>query len=85
MHNNRHVTQFPGMCLLGTSAQQTEVQITTKVFLEVQFAAGGRQIAPTFTFIDFKEQDKTHMEVNFAAGGRRFSPTFTFIDFPYWK
>ena len=49
--------------------------------MEVQFAAGGRQIAPTFTFIDFKEQEEGNMDVQFAAGGQQIAPTFTFIDF----
>ena len=51
--------------------------------MEVQFAAGGRQIAPTCTFIDFKAQEEQNMEVKFAAGGREISPTFTFIDVFY--
>ena len=49
--------------------------------MEMQFAAGGRQIAPTFTFIDFTEQQEGNLEVEFAAGERYISPTYTFIGF----
>ena len=46
---------------------------------EVQFAAGGRQIAPTFTFIGAPPETWEKTEVQFAAGGRQIAPTFTFI------
>ena len=49
----------------------------------MQFAAGGRQIAPTLTFIDFKEQEEENMEVEFAARGQQIAPTVTCIDLFY--
>ena len=51
----------------------------TEGTMEVQFAAGGRQIAPTVSFIDFKQHKERIMEVKFAAGWQLILPTFTFV------
>ena len=50
---------------------------------EVQLAAGGRQVAPTFPFIGARSpiSDASELrEVQLAAGGRQVAPTFPLID-----
>jgi hypothetical protein len=55
---------------------------------EVQCAAGGRHIAPTFSIIDAQSSMPDHRcpihrknrEVQFAAGGLQIAQTFPIID-----